>query len=223
MLEHIIDILAPHYCVGCKSSGSILCEACSDELTGATSQCYRCHQPTAPSWVCQYCSKNNVVNDVWIADLYDGRLKAAIGALKFHGARRGARDLARVLAMVVPILPETTVVCAVPTAPSRIRQRGYDHAGMLARDFVRLRTLTYTPLLSRRTSSRQVGADRRRRLAQAREAFDIKETAPIPESVLIIDDVITTGATVEAAARCLKKAGVKTVYVAAVAFEPLKK
>lgn len=115
------------------------------------------------------------------------------------------------------------MVGSVPTVPSHIRQRGYDHAGLLAKHLARVRQLPYASLLVRKTTDRQVGATRRQRHAQAIAAFGVKTGAPIPRAVLLFDDVITTGSTIEAAARQLKNAGVETVYAAAIAFEPYRR
>lgn len=220
MLEHIIDILAPHHCVGCKSAGSILCEACRLNITEVEPVCYRCEAPTGRMWRCNDCNDNKVIDGVWVAGLYDGALKEAVSAYKFFRAKHGHRALGELLHDAAPLLPEA-VVTAVPTSARHRRQRGYDQAALLARRFATLRGLPCQPLLTRRGHSRQLGASRRQRFAQAAHAFATREIA-MPPVAVVIDDVVTTGATIEAAARALKAAGVTTVYVAALAYEPLR-
>jgi predicted amidophosphoribosyltransferase len=118
-------------------------------------------------------------------------------------------------------LPEQTVVVPIPTVPSHIRERGYDHALLLAKIFAKSRGLKMRRLLYRKTSTRQREASRETRMIQAQQAFELRGRLELDRPHLIIDDVITTGATVEFAAKILKDAGVHEVWVAAVARQPL--
>lgn len=102
----------------------------------------------------------------------------------------------------------------LPTATSRVRQRGYDHARLIARDFASRRQLPCQSLLVRHGQQRQVGAARTIRLQQAEQFYSAKIVRPMPSRVLLIDDVVTTGASISAAAKCLKRAGVKHVDAA---------
>ena len=118
----------------------------------------------------------------------------------------------------LPFLPGEVIVTHVPTASKRIRQRGYDHAQLLARALVREHKLTYLPLLTRAGSARQVGSTRGTRLVQLSDAFRIIQTDRIRgASVLLVDDIVTTGGTLEAAARCLKQSGANQIDAVAFA------
>ena len=106
----------------------------------------------------------------------------------------------------------------VPTIASHVRQRGFDHAARLAKEFARRRKLPCRMILHRRTSSVQHTADKSERWQQAKQAFvcDSSEAA----SCLLIDDIYTTGATLHYAAKALLDSGVEKVSVAVVARQP---
>jgi ComF family protein len=145
---------------------------------------------------------------------YKGVAKDILQRLKFERARAGAEDVARIL--VSAYTPgDDVLVTHIPTAASRVRQRGYDQAELIARAFARLAELPYAPLLVRIGNQRQVGQHREVRTQQMQQAFrPIHITSLQNRHILLIDDVLTTGATCEAAARTLRQAGAKRVSAA---------
>jgi ComF family protein len=112
------------------------------------------------------------------------------------------------------------VITSVPTISTHIRQRGYDHAALIAREVARQRGVKYQALLKRRTTTVQQGARRKERLKQAEGAFEAARHID-GSTVLIIDDIFTTGATLHYAATTLLAAGAREVWVAVVARQPL--
>ena len=124
---------------------------------------------------------------------------------------------------VVPLLPPDTIVVPVPTIGSHIRQRGYDHALLMAKEFARQRELQMTTALERITTAKQRGANRKERFTQAEAAFRSRTITETNQAYLLIDDVVTTGATLQYAAKSLQEAGAQTIWVAALARQPLDK
>ena len=112
------------------------------------------------------------------------------------------------------------MVVPVPTVRAHVRERGYDHALLIAKSIAARRGLGCKVLLGRRINTRQRGAGRRERFRQAGEAFTLR-TTHIPAKVLLVDDVVTTGATLHFTAKILKDAGVQTVFAAVIAKQPL--
>jgi len=109
-------------------------------------------------------------------------------------------------------LPENTIVVPIPTATSRVRERGYDHARLMGRDIANSNNLRLVTGLSRLDQARQVGAKRDVRLSQLKGAFRVSQRRLIVGAhILLVDDVLTTGATLEEAALTLKMAGAKKV------------
>ncbi|HSW66010.1 MAG TPA: phosphoribosyltransferase family protein [Bacillota bacterium] len=145
--------------------------------------------------------------------MYEGMAKEVVYGLKFGRKRMAARDIALALAARFSKI-DATLVSHIPTAPSRVRQRGYDQAALIARALARELGLPYAPLLMRLSNDRQVGRTRIQRRQQMRGAFRVTRPELLNQHVLLIDDVLTTGATCEAAAQTLQKAGAKRVSAA---------
>ncbi|MGI9022081.1 MAG: ComF family protein, partial [Acidimicrobiales bacterium] len=147
---------------------------------------------------------------------YEGPGRELVARLKYRNARAALPFLA--VAMAALVDPSTIdVVTWAPTAARRRRQRGFDHAQLLARAVARRLRLPCRALLRRRGDAAQTG----RTLAERHRgpAFDSRGAAP--GRVLVVDDVVTSGATVSAAARCLRGAGAAEVQVVVAARTPV--
>jgi len=141
--------------------------------------------------------------------------------LKFQNTKFAAKSLAELLHESLPLLPEGTQIVPVPTVRSHIRQRGYDHIDLIARHFSTLRKLPVNRALVRATSDTQHLVSRKTRKEQSQKAFKLETTAAFGAGpVLLLDDIVTTGSTLLAAAKLLKDAGA-TVWVATLAYQPL--
>ncbi len=163
--------------------------------------------------------------------LYRGRLKDAIHALKYdrlHTAARGlGRMLAATMAQLAPETPEGLLVIPVPLHKRKQAQRGFNQARALAvQALACLRkshpqwrlTLQANKLLRVRPTESQAGLTPRQRRLNVRAAFSVPERASVAgKDVLVIDDIMTTGATARAAAQALRKAGAANVWVATLA------
>lgn len=210
MLDWIIALLAPYTCIGCGKEGALVCEWCSSNVCSPVpSRCYRCNATTNSSATCTKCRRNTALKNVWVASQYEGASKLLVHALKFGRTKSAAKLIAAYLDEMVPSLPKDTVITFVPTATSRVRQRGYDHAHLIAKEFARIRGHACTPLLDRLGQARQVGASRKQRLLQAEKSYMLSKDPP--KGVLVIDDILTTGATIEIVSRLLKEAGAQNV------------
>jgi predicted amidophosphoribosyltransferase len=148
----------------------------------------------------------------WAPFAYEGTAKALVGALKFAGALPVAGLMAAQLAANAPpglLRPGVTLV-PVPTHPARRRRRGFDQALVLA---AALGTRTGLPVASclrrRGAATRQLGADRDERRAAGR--LVIEAIRPPPSRCVLVDDVHTTGATLDACARALRARGARHV------------
>ncbi|CAN5341627.1 hypothetical protein BH09PAT4_BH09PAT4_08640 [soil metagenome] len=174
-------------------------------------RCYRCRALSPGGLTCRSCRRSSKLYRVRAVTRYELLAKELLGKLKFSGARAAARTIASVMAEQFEV-PAEVVVLHVPTATSRVRLRGYDQAALIAKQFAYLTGANYQSCLRRVGQHRQVGASRAQRLAQMQQSFEVSSRADIVgRHIFLIDDVMTTGATLEAAAATLRAAGAKRV------------
>lgn len=216
IVEGVLAFLAPHVCLGCGLEGSVLCRGCMySSLIPLPSRCYRCHKITQQFAVCPSCRRSVKLRRVWLCAEYQNLAKALVKALKFERSKAASDVIADWLDAQLPLIDPGVVVVNVPTANSRVRMRGYDQSKLIARGFAAKRGLVYCEGLLRLGSARQVGAMRKERLQQLERAFCSKNIEKFQgKPVLLVDDVLTTGATIEAAARTLRQAGAKSIEAA---------
>lgn len=216
LVEQIISYIAPHECIGCATEGNLLCDGCViNELESIPDRCYRCLSLTRDSAVCKSCKRNSPLKYVWVATEYDGVAKQLIHAFKFERAYGGHKPVAACIKEALPYLDSSTIITHLPTATSRQRLRGYDQSQLIAREIAKLSGVRYVPLLERSGQLRQVGSTRQQRIKQMESSFRATRPSGISgQHILLIDDIVTTGASLEAAARVLKSAGAKRIDAA---------
>ena len=223
------DALLPQRCLVCGRFGAALHNACLEELPAATPpRCTRCWLPTANQSPgarrrdggCARCAAAPPAFEALRTPYrFVGPARRAVIEAKFRGVSALLDPLGRAAARAVPASWPLDAVAAVPLHGSRRRRRGFDQAGLLARAVADELGLPLRGGLLRRV--RATGAqtslglgDRARNMAGAFAA-----SGEPPASVLLVDDVSTTGATLGAAARVLLDAGAARVYAVAVARE----
>jgi competence protein ComFC len=147
--------------------------------------------------------------------MYAGLAEQAVHSLKFERNRSMAEALARNMAGLCP----SGIITHVPTANRRVRQRGYDQAQLIARALATATANPYMVLLQRRGTQRQLGQSRGVRQTQLRDAFHCGGIqAPRDSPVVLVDDVLTTGSTFDAAAQTLRAAGYTSIHAVAFAW-----
>lgn len=204
-----LDFLIPFDCAGCDNSVSTAHVWCADCVT---------HVATFDN---QHAVIDTGALPVIAAYDYAGPVKHAIHRFKFNGrsdlAGRLARDVARAVGHYP--LPSNAVLVPVPLTPQRLVERGYNQAALLANAIARQLRLRHFPLALRRVhdGSHQVGANKIERAGQVATAFVAVSRCLQDCPVVVVDDVVTTGATATACAQALRAAGAQVVAVAAVA------
>src|ERR687895_1130888 len=188
----LLDLLLPPTCAACGAGGWPLCGSCTQRVAVITAPwCEACGRPwEEPLPSCSDCPPR-VIDEARAPFLYEGPISQAIRGMKFSGWHALGAHLAAAMAEVAGDLLPADVVAWVPLARRRLRRRGFDQAEVLASAL-----------------ARKGGSERRRALEGAFEAGEDP-----PEAVLLVDDVLTTGATAAACARTLKRAGATRVSV----------
>lgn len=214
LLEKALSILAPHDCIFCGNEGNIVCAPCSPSLKDERARaCHVCGLPSISYAPCGLCSTGTSLKALFVLGFHSGNIKKIITQLKFSGARQVARDTTPLLADLLPTLPENTIISHLPTSHARVRRRGFDQAELIALSLAESTNFRHVCLLSRLSRSRQVGANLRTRQEQARHMFRLCRPDIVQGgTILLVDDVATTMATMEAAARLLRDSGAKNIY-----------
>ncbi|MEI7539756.1 MAG: phosphoribosyltransferase family protein [Candidatus Saccharibacteria bacterium] len=220
MLDTILSFIAPHHCSGCGKIGGLLCDNCKINIINESRMvCVVCHRPTGRNWLCNTCKVP--YERVWVVGERTGILQRLIGLYKFERVRSAHKTLGDLLLEVLPELPNNVVIVPIPTTSGRIRERGYDHMLLIADYIAKARGLKCSQLLARATNTKQRQANMKQRLVQAKSAFRVNSDIDEDSICLLVDDVITTGATIKYAARALHDAGARHVWVALIARQTL--
>jgi predicted amidophosphoribosyltransferase len=221
MINKLMQIIAPHYCYGCAKVGTTLCDECKyDIVEDACSACIVCQGPSRTG-ICNACRTS--YDRAWYVGERDGTLRELIDAYKFDRVVSASEALASLLNAYLPVLPADVVVVPVPSIAPHIRRRGYDHTLLIAKRFATVRKLKTATLLHRADASVQLGKNRRVRFAQAQASFLCNGPLDPDATYLIVDDIVTTNATLRACAEAMRLAGAQQVWVAVLARQPLDK
>lgn len=219
MGRSLLDLLLPPRCGGCLELGAWLCSHCSRAVRPLRDpRCPRCGREL--EFVAQRCacrSRLRAISALRSAVVYEGPLERAIHRFKYDGWTALAGPLAQLLVPEVEAAcPHRPSVLAVPVPlhPHRARARGYNQSELLVRQ-LRARQALGRPRRGRlvrvRDTPPQVGLDRVQRRANVAGAFEWRGPGLRGESLLVVDDVTTTGATLEACAAALREAGAGAV------------
>ncbi|OHA47682.1 MAG: hypothetical protein A2806_03645 [Candidatus Terrybacteria bacterium RIFCSPHIGHO2_01_FULL_48_17] len=213
-------LLFPAQCVGCmrELSGKILCDSCAGLLPkGFTPRCPRCSARLPHGTICQPCREILGFSRLFVAFPYAHPIVTAlVNAFKFDAIREISSILAEYL--VIPKI-ENMLIAPIPLHPKRLRERGFNQSLCLAEEIASRLETDYTEVLTRRKETKQQAKmSREQRYENLRNAFAINDRqAILGKSILLVDDVITTGATIREAAQTLRREGAKEIWASAAA------
>ena len=216
-LHKAVRMVFPPRCLLCGETGlngRDLCPACTEALPWNASACLRCALPLPSPGTCGAClQKPPPMGETHAVFVYGFPLDRLVPRLKFHNDLAAGRLLSGLMADALGALPRPAALLPVPLHATRLGRRGYDQALELAAPLAqRLRIpLLADALLRTRATAPQSELDAVTRQRNLRRAFAVRAQAALPDHVALVDDVMTTGATLEAAARTLRRAGVSRV------------
>ncbi len=213
-----LDFLFPHKCLGCGKEGNLICPACRRHLTPIVDPiCPRCGRPQSSEILCPTCT-------VWSASIecirsplrFEGLTRQIIHQFKYKNLRSLAQPLAVILKDYLRRSPlPVDVVVPVPLHLRRLRERGYNQSALLAKAVSKLMNL---PLIEGELKRVKYVLPQARthsvaeRRTNAKGAFSCVQFSKPGQAVLLIDDVATSGATLDACANALKTAGSGSIY-----------
>ena len=217
-IDRVWATLFPTRCLGCRRHGEPICGRCREAISWlGPEHCPRCAEPSALGRYCGRCRDSKAALDgLRAACGFEGLVRQAIHDLKYRQGRSLAPLVADFLARSLHERPlQADVIVAVPLAPARPRERGYNQSELLADHLAEMIGVASAPsaLQRVRETPPQVGRSAAERRQNVRGAF----ACPDPDAVrgrrvMLIDDVATTGSTLQACAEPLKEAGAARVF-----------
>lgn len=223
-MRALLDLIFPPRCPGCRElfdGRGPFCPRCLETIADlAARRCARCGEPEVEG-LCAHCrSAPPAFEEACVPFLFGGALAEAVHRFKYEDCPHYAGALAELsLEAAGPSLGWCTLVAPASLHPRRLRSRGYDQALLLARALARRagRRVAARAIERVRDTAPQVGRGRAAREENVRGAFRAAPAKVRGERVLLVDDVLTTGATVHAAALALRESGAAGVRLFALA------
>ena len=213
-----LNLLFPPRCAGCNKPGPEFCSKCAQSLTPTGSViCTICGEPLTRPGLCVHCrTTQRAFRQVRSAFRFEGPLRQAVHALKYEKRRSIAAPLAEYMGRQLAG-PERAgmVLCPVPLHPSRQKERGFNQSAELARHLGAQWGIECLPehVFQRiRATQSQVELDQAGRLANVQGAFGVSEPSQVQgRGIILVDDVCTTGSTLDACAIALLSAGAAVI------------
>lgn len=214
-----LDLVIPPRCGGCKRWGTRWCESCQDQLQiiGEDS-CPKCGDPNwdGSGIMCGRCCSTKLYYErlsSWVS--FKGPIREAVHELKYrHNVGLGEKLAKNMVDLFESLRWDVDFIIPVPLGSKRFQERGYNQVLLLARPLAwNLDIPLKRQALSRvRETRSQVGLSREERIVNVQNAFDAKKQVVYGKRILLMDDVVTTGATINACAKALREAGAEKVF-----------
>jgi competence protein ComFC len=214
----IVDFLFPRWCVGCGREGEFICPSCRRSLPRVMPPlCPRCGKPRPSGTLCPTCvSWQAEIDGIRSPFRFDGVMRQAIHQLKYRNLRALAEPLAKLLNDYLATNPiPGEVLVPVPLHQKRLRERGYNQSRLLAKELGKLTNLPVVDdcLIRQRHAPPQARSSTvEERRSNVAGAFVCRDHRLQNKQVLLIDDVSTSGATLDAGATALKATGATSVW-----------
>ena len=234
ILDDLLSLISPNSCYGCDRDGSLLCYNCQNKLLNdhlkEKSRCIVCYRssPTLKN-ICSICHNKLKLSDIYFVSYYQDVIKKLVWDLKFNSKISAAKTAANLIGVKLNSLKsESLIIIPLPTAPKRVRARGYDQAQQIAKNIVKLNhNWELKNLLIRSSDIDQIGRSKTDRQSTSKNMFFINPTIKLNSlkncHLILIDDVMTTGSTIGAASKLLYGAGFNNISAATLAYQPRNK
>ena len=236
LMDGLLSVLSPHICKGCGSVGATYCRRCIfDTIKRIDPICLYCRRPAGRSNLCRICcKKHHLFDDLIAIGPRRGSLMTLVGDYKYNSEIASSKPIAKLLSSRINDLDLDGEIVPIPTIPAHIRQRGFDHIVMMARQLSRETGLAVNnKMLIRVDNSSQHTLSGSERKTHIKKSLKLSEKyqhvvgsdnhenqLPVPHTAIILDDIWTTGATMETAAKLLRSIGVQKIIGLVVLYQP---
>lgn len=216
IIESLLDLCFPKFCSGCGRFGTYLCLECAKTIHFyRLPLCPGCMGSINELGVHPRCKKDTRLDGLIVVSKFDGVLKQMVTEVKYQGYFDMLHTLSLLFRTKSNLLSVTPrVIIPVPLHPQKLDERGFNQAWILAQDLSKQLSVPATDKLLRKIkpTRSQAGLKREDRLKNVSESFSCTRKLKKTDTVLLVDDVVTTGATFSACSDALKKTGAGKVY-----------
>jgi len=212
----MFDLLFPSYCINCGKPGELLCTECRKKLRSSLPECYVCRRVSSQYLTHKKCNKWNI-DAVFIGWRYDSIAKKLLSQFKYRYAYKLSKLITKLLldrlrnTGFIKLITPDSILMPIPSHISHFRKRGFNQSSLIAQGLSKsLGIRVEEECLFRDSDNRyqsQLSSDRRKNLG---DIFSLKKEI-IDRNILLIDDVVTTGTTVNRAAKVLKGNNIKVI------------
>jgi ComF family protein len=229
--DFVLDLIFPKECLGCHQEGTYLCNNCFDKISiNKDNYCTFCKQAIGFNQICQACQSQTKLKNVFvIADYNNTILQDLLHSFKYKLVEGISDNLAMLVKeylkqnkvfLLNNINDDNTVLVPVPLHKKRFLKRGFNQSYLLAKEIEKHFEIKIIDLLKRKiNTSSQVNMTRQERLVNLKDAFDLESAIELDKNknIILVDDVITTGSTLNECAYVLNSAGFENIYALVIA------
>lgn len=219
----LLDLLFPKHCIGCKKSGEYLCPYCFATISfDPQMTCTVCNRASLDGKTHPVCRGKYTLDGAFAAVSYKGTVRKLVYQLKYQPYLTDLlSDIGSLCyealiqqEIFVRLISAKPILVPIPLSTKKLRKRGYNQAELLAKELGRRFGLEVLPILKRvKETKPQYGLKREERMENMKGAFEINGKIKNEKRVVIlVDDVLTTGSTMQEGARVLKKEGFTKVW-----------
>lgn len=232
ILDDILSLIAPNSCYGCQKDGNLICYGCQNSIvdnqkSNRLARCLICYRNIKSAKnICSICHNKLKLNKIYFTGYHQGIIKKMVWDIKFNSKISATKTAAHLIKLKLSdFMDQNLIIVPLPTAPKRVRARGYDQAKEIAKSLAKMNSnWKYRNILVRASDSDQIGRSRADRQSAGEKMFFLSGMTKLKgiksSPVLLVDDVMTTGSTIGAAAKLLHSAGFRDISGAVLAYQP---